>query len=48
MPKIKNVLALLAKSILLSSELKAAASAADAGIYLKIIALVTTAFIISN
>ena len=48
LPLIKNVIKLLAKSVLIPLGLAAAASAADAGIHEKIIGSGTTTLIISN
>ena len=48
LPLIKNVLQLLAKSVLIPLVSIATASAADAGIHKKILGLETTALIISN
>ena len=48
LPLMKNVLQPLVKSILISLGLKAATSAADAGIYKKILGSETTTLIISN
>ena len=48
LPLIKNVIKLLAKSVLIPLRLTAAASAADAGIQKKILGSGTTTLIISN
>ena len=48
LPLIKNVIKLLAKSVLIPLGLTAAASAADAGIHKKILGSGTTTLIISN
>ena len=48
LPLIKNIIKPLAKSVLLSLGLTAAASAADAGIHKKILGFGTTTLIISN
>ena len=48
LPLIKNVIKLLAKSVLIPSGLTAAASAADAGIHKKILGSGNTTLIISN
>ena len=48
LPIMKNVLALLAKSVLIPLGLTAATSATDAAIQKKIFALETTSMIISN